>query len=48
MSMQDVSIIGFNPDMLRTSIREVQSAYNNFMTQMSTNIQNNFVNAQQN
>ena len=44
MSMQDVSIIGFNPDMLRTSIREVQSAYNNFMTQMSTNIQNNFVN----
>ena len=44
MSMQDVSIIGFNPDMLKTSIREVQNAYNNFMTQMSTNIQNNFVN----
>lgn len=41
---QDVSIIGFNPDLLRKSIKEVQIAYNNFMTQISTNVQNNFVN----
>jgi len=41
---QDVSIIGFNPDLLRASIREVQNAYNSFMVQISTNIQNNFVN----
>ena len=41
---QEISIIGFNPDLLRNSIREVQIAYNNFMVQISTNIQNNFVN----
>ena len=41
---QDVSLIGFNPDLLRKSIRDVQVAYNNFMVQISTNIQNNFVN----
>lgn len=41
---EDVSIIGFNPDMLRMSIKEVQVAYNNFMLQISTNMQNNFVN----
>ena len=41
---QDISIIGFNPDLLRQSIKEIQNAYNNFMTQISTNMQNNFVN----
>lgn len=41
---QDISIIGFNPDLLTKSIKEVQTAYNNFMVQISTNVQNNFVN----
>lgn len=41
---QDVSIIGFNPNLLIKSIKEVQIAYNNFMVQISTNVQNNFVN----
>ena len=44
MSSQDLNAVGFNPDLLRSSIREVQTAYNNFMLQISTNIQNNFVN----
>jgi len=44
MLSQDLNAVGFNPDLLRNSIREVQNAYNNFMLQISTNIQNNFVN----
>ena len=44
MSSQEISIIGFNPDMLRLSMRTVQVAYNSFMMQISTNIQNNFIN----
>lgn len=44
MATEELSIIGFNPELLKKSINDVQIAYNNFMTQISTNIQNNFVN----